>query len=275
MAAPLKKEIVMKVALSTEHPKQLMRWRGERQMLTRRFLTAVVAAQVMLFTLHAQAQPPPAVQSPQPITRNYPQLKNQVQSSVSKKTGGWCFLSYANEDWRLCNIHHHNPAEHGMHQAEDNESLGFPGSGAHIPWGPCGDSISEIEDDPWSPDIVEIHYVYVKGTSTSTCAQLRTKALKHHESRLGPDCPGPFVVRAVWARVGGGAFDPATQTLPDANLYVEYDGSSTGESNGAHAVHWKINRGCQNVSKGALSGVPIDPTREPQPIKPGPRTTKD
>ena len=97
--------------------------------------------------------------------------------------------------------------------------------------------------------------------------------MRLNQRATGRRLPSPFVVRVVWARVKpGGTFKHKEQPLPDSRSYVEYDGSSSGGSDGKFPVHWKINRECQEVAEEALAGIPKDPTRPLQP-SPKPQTT--
>ena len=206
--------------------------------------------------------PVPDVQSPQRISTNDPPLEPAAASRVSKGER-WCELRYADANWRLCNIHYHRPAEHGR---------AFDGDTRVIP--PCGAAEAGTGPNDW----VELHYVFVHGTSADPCDRLRERALDEEHSVLGRDCPAPFVVRAVWARVKtDGRFDPKKDELPDSTRYAEYDGSSTGGSGGAFPVYWKINRDCVEISEETLRHVPRDPTRELQPRAPEgsrPRSTQ-
>ena len=203
-----------------------------------------------------KADDKPAVQSPQLIALEEPALEPAV-SSAARKDGDWCFVKYDGKDWRLCNIHYHRPAEHG--KASNSGVV------------PACEGAGTAPDD-W----VEIHYVYVQGRSSSTCDQLKKPALDEHASKLGEACLPPFVVRAVWARVKpGGTLKPKAEPLPDSARYAEYDGSSTGGSDGKFPVHWKINRECRDVAEEALAGIPKDPTRplQPAPAAGKPQTT--
>ena len=199
----------------------------------------------------------PRVQSPQFISVKNPPLDPAADSLVTV-AGDWCFLQYKAGPWNLCNIHYHRPAEHGR---------AFDGS--TIP--PCGGETGTKPED-W----VELHYVYVTGRSEKTCDQLRERAFK---TGLVTDCPPPFLVRAFWARVTPtGGFKPKENPLPESARYAEYDGSTTGDSNGAYPAYWKINRDCLEISEEALGDVHKDPWRKLQPNAPKPlrpRSTED
>lgn len=197
----------------------------------------------------------PPVQSPQRVASNEPPADPAAPSSVT--SGPWCQLRYQEQDWSLCNIHYHRPAEHGRR---------FDTTPRVLP--PCAASAP----DDW----VEIHYAYVRGPSHQVCELLRERSLL---TDLGRDCPAPYIVRAVWAQVStGGTFRPTMDDLPGSPRYFEYLGSSTGGTNGAFPAYWKINRDCLRLTASALTGVHLDPTRElqnPPPPAGRPRSTMD
>jgi hypothetical protein len=188
------------------------------------------------------------------VAANDPPPDPAVPSLVTSDT--WCQLRYQTEDWSLCNIHYHRPAEHGRL---------FDTSPRVLP--PCAQSAPN--------DWVEIHYAYVRGMSHGACELLRERALL---TDLGRDCPAPYIVRAVWAQVSpGGTFRPKTDDLFGSPRYIEYLGSSTGGTGGTSPAYWKINRDCLRTDEDALNGVHRDPTRELQqpPVTGKPWTTWD
>ena len=200
----------------------------------------------------------PLVQSPQRVAANDPAAEPSSASPVREST--WCSLRYQDSDWHLCNIHYHRPAEHGTRPA--NSRYVLP---------PCATTGTTPED--W----VELHYAYVRGPAIPECDLLREKAIL---SNLGRDCASPYLVRSVWARVTpNGSFHPMTDALPGSasTYYIEYDGSSTGDTGGAFPAYWKINRDCLTISDDALRNVHEDETRELQPEAPPgdrPRSTR-
>jgi hypothetical protein len=199
----------------------------------------------------------PVVQSPQLIGPMNPPPDPAVDSRV-RTAGEWCLLSFEATLWKLCNMHYHRPVEHGRPVATEGV----------LP--PCAADAGTNPDD-W----VEIHYAYVKGRTEDDCPALRERAL---HTPLGECLPADYIVRTVWARVTPtGTFKPKEDALPDSPRYIEYDGSSTGDTGGKAPVYWKINRECLEITEEALQGVHYDPSRELQPEAPPrlrPRSTK-
>ncbi|HXA19879.1 MAG TPA: hypothetical protein VN380_23045 [Thermoanaerobaculia bacterium] len=225
-------------------------------MHSKRFVALLLVA-VLAACRHGQTAGPqaqlPRVQSPQFINNSNPPLEPAGRSPVTE-VGGWCLLQTGSQRWRLCNIHYHRPAEH---------VTAFVGP--TLPPCPGAEGTNPQE---W----VEIHYAYCyagrsRSCNQQTCPALRACAL---ETELGGlDCPAPFVVRSIWARITPtGGFRPAEDPLPPSGYYAEYDGSSTGGSGGVFPAYWKINRNCVEITQAALAGVHLDPTRPLQPNAP-------
>lgn len=111
--------------------------------------------------------------------------------------------------------------------------------------------------------------------SAGECDALLAHALT---TKLGEDCLEPYIVRTVWAKVTAtGTFRPKADDLPDSARYIEYDGSSTGDTGGKSPAHWKINRDCLEVTADALRGIHKDPSRplQPPPEEGGPASMRD
>lgn len=194
----------------------------------------------------------PPVQSPQVVTAGVPPLDPAEPSPVTENDG-WCVLTFRDTKYYLCNIHYHSPVEHG--RPVDSKNV--------MP--PCDESGTRPED--WA----EIHYAFATPPIKGACGVLRELALK---TALGPGCPSPYIVRTVWVKIGEtGGFDPTKDDLMPAARYVEYDGSTTGGTNGKFPAHWKINRKCEEVAKQSLEHVHQDPNRVLQ--RPAPLTTTE
>lgn len=175
-------------------------------------------------------QQQPRAQSPVRVAPDAPAPEPSIPSPVAKN-GGWCRLRAFGDNWDLCNIHYHRGAEHGR-----------PVAGGVLP--PCEGTAGTTPND-W----VELHYAYSKPPLSGACDVLRRGAL---ETPLG-NCAAPYIVRTVWARVTTpGTFDPSTDDLRDSGYYMEYHGSSTGDTLPTKPVYWKINRDCVEVTADAL-----------------------
>ena len=205
----------------------------------------VLLAQASCTTSNPQpqsAEQPQFVQSPVPVGPNDPPPDPFTQSPVVKN-GEWCRLRAFGENWALCNIHYHRPAEHGRQVA-----------GGALP--PCAGTDGTTPNG-W----VELHYAYSKPPLSGSCDVLRTDALK---TPLG-DCAAPYIVRTVWANVTAtGPFDPWTAAVSDSSRYMEYQGSSTGSTRPTKPVYWKINRDCVEVTEEKLRPVFRHDVRELQ-----------
>lgn len=212
--------------------------------MSRRYSLALVFLVLLVPSGCALRDQPPRVQSPVPVAPNAPPPDPASLSAVSTD-GSWCRLRGRNAGWSLCSMHYHRPAEHGRPA----------GGGRVLP--PCAGAEGTDPND-WA----EIHYAYSVPPIAGSCDVLRTRAL---ETPLG-DCASPYIVRTVWARVTpAGTFDPTKDDVRDSLRYMEYDGSSTGDTGGKEPVYWKINRDCVEVTAEALLAVHKDRVRGLQP----------
>jgi hypothetical protein len=212
--------------------------------MSRRYSLALVLLVVVALSGCAlRNQQVPRTQSPVFVAPNAPSPDPASLSAVTTN-GEWCRLRAFGDNWFLCNLHYHRPSEHGR-----------PVAGGVLP--PCAGAEGTTPNE-WA----EIHYAYSVPPIAGSCDVLRARAL---ETPLG-DCASPYIVRTVWARITpNGTFDPTKDVVSDSARYMEYAGSSTGDTGGKEPVYWKINRDCVEVTAEALLPLHKDRVRGLQP----------